>query len=185
MKIFYLITIVILVFSLLGTYFVVIFNSLKEKQIKKKQVESEIDDTLRTKYDILTRIKILFDKGLKGKEASSLDTLTKMDKIIEEDMTSFEFYRTLIDFENKILKLKENSKKMSNEKEYEFEIEKIEDINVKLSGEIKYYNDVVASYMKIYSRFPGNIVSKITRLKEERYFDNRDLYDDIEKDFKI
>lgn len=185
MKIFYIVTILVLVFSLFGTVYVTIYNNLKEKILKKKEVESEIDETLRVKYDILTKIKLLLDKNLKGKDANSLDTLTKMEKIMEEKLTSFEFYRSLIDFENKMIKMKETSKKMSNVKDYEFEIEKIEDINVKLSGEIRYYNDVISSYMKTLSKFPGNIVAKTSRFKEEKYFDNRNLDDNIQKDFKI
>lgn len=185
MEIFYAVIIIILILSLLSSIYVTIYNSLKEKILKKKEVESEIDQTLRTKYDLLSKLKIFLDKGLKGKDANILDTLTKMEKITEEKLTSFEFYRTLIDFENKMIKMKENAKKMSTIKEFENEMEKIEDINIKLSGEIRYYNDVVSSYMKILSRFPGNIVSKLSRLKEEKYFDNRNLDDNIERDFKI
>jgi hypothetical protein len=165
--------------------YVTIYNSLKERLFKKKEVESEIDETLRIKYDILNKLKILLNKGLKGKDANSLDTLTKMEKITDEKLTSFELYRSLIDFENKMLRLKDNAKKMTNVEEFENEFEKIEDINVRLSGEIKYYNDVISSYMKIYSKFPGIIIAKTARLKDERYFDNRNLDDSVEKDFQI
>ncbi len=185
MILFYTITIFILIFSLLGTIYVTIYNNLKEKILKKKEAESEIDQTLREKYDILSKIKTILNTNLKGKDAINLDTLTKMEKITEEKLSSFEFYRSLIDFENKMIKIKENAKKMTSIKDFEFEIEKIEDINVKLSGEIRYYNDVISSYMKIYSKFPGNIVSKTSRLKELKYFDNKNLDDNIEKDFQI
>lgn len=185
MKYFYLATILVLILSLLGSYFVTIYNNLKEKIIKKKQVESIIDDTLRLKYDTLNRVRILLNKSLKGKDASNLDTITKMEKLLDENLTSFEFYRSLINYETKMIKLKENAKKMNNLDEFKNEMDKVEDINVRLSGEIKYYNDVISSYMKIHSTFPGNIVFKITKLKEERYFDNRNLDDNIENDFKI
>ena len=108
-----------------------------------------------------------------------------MEKLPDEKLTSFEFYRSLIDYENKMIKLKESAKKMNNLTEYEDEIENLEELNIKLSGEIRYYNDTISSYMRIYSKFPGNIISKISRLKEERYFDNRNLDDNIEKDFQI
>lgn len=185
MELFYFIIIVILLISFLGFFYAVTYNNLKDKLLKKKEVESEIDETLRVKYDSLNIVKVLLNKGLKGKDASNLDTLTKMEKLPDEKLTSFEFYRSLIDYENKMIKLKENAKKMSNIVDYENEMEKIEDLNIRLSGEIRYYNDTISNYMKIYSKFPGNIVAKISRLKEEKYFDNRNLDDDIEKDFKI
>ena len=185
MKIFYIITIIILLLSILGIIYVTIYNSLKERLLKKKEAETEIDETLRTKYDILSKLKDLLNQGLKEKDADSLYTLIKMEKITDEKLTSFELYRSLIDFENKMLRLKENAKKMSNLEEFEIEFEKIEDINVRLSGEIKYYNDVISAYMRIYSKFPGVIIAKTTRLKDERYFDNRNLDDSVEKDFQI
>lgn len=185
MKIFYILTIIILLLSILAIIYVTIYNSLQERLLKKKEAESEIDETLRTKYDILNKLKDLLNKGLKGKDANCLDTLTKMEKITDEKLTSFELYRSLIDFENKMLRLKENAKKMNNIQDFENEFEKIEDINVRLSGEIKYYNDVISSYMKIYSKLPGVIIAKTAKLKDERYFDNRNLDDSVEKDFQI
>lgn len=185
MKLFYFIIILVLLLSFLSIIFIIIYNNLKEKILKKKEVETEIDETLRTKYDTLIKLKILLNKGLKGKDASNLDTLTKMEKLPDEKLTSFEFYRSLIDYENKMVKLKENAKKISNLNDYENEMEKIEDLNIKLSGEIRYYNDTVSNYMRRYSKFPGNLVAKISRLKDERYFDNRNLDDNIKKDFQI
>jgi len=185
MGLFYFIIILVLLLSFLSIIFIIVYNNLKEKILKKKEAETEIDETLRAKYDTLIKLKILLNKGLKGKDASNLDTLTKMDKLPDEKLTSFEFYRSLIDYENKMIKLKENAKKISNLKDYENEMNKIEELNIKLMGEIRYYNDTVSNYMRIYSKFPGNIVSKISRLKEQRYFDNRNLDDNIEKDFQI
>lgn len=185
MKLFYFIIILVLILSFVGIIFVIEYNHLKEKLLKKKEVESQIDETLRIKYDILIKLKILLNKGLKGKDASNLDTLTKMEKLPDEKLTSFEFYRALIDYENKMISLKENAKKISNLDNCLNELKKIEDLNIKLSGEIRYYNDTISNYMRIYSKFPGNIVAKIFKLKEERYFDNRNLDDNIEKDFQI
>lgn len=185
MELFYFIIILILILSFLAIVYVNTYNKLKDKILKKKEAEREIDETLRSKYDLLIKVKILLEKGLKGKDASNLDTLNKMEKLPDEKLTSFEFYRSLIDYENKMIKLKESAKKMNNITKYEDEIEHLEELNIKLSGEIRYYNDTISSYMRIYSKFPGNIISKISRLKEERYFDNRNLDDNIEKDFQI
>lgn len=185
MELFYFIIILILLLSLMAIFYVSTYNNLKDKLLKKREVESEIDETLRNKYDELIKIKILLNNTLKGKDASNLDTLTKLEKLPDEKLTSFEFYRSLIDYENKILKIKENAKKIMNPNEIEEGIEKIEDYNIRLNGEIRYYNDAISNYMRIFSKFPGSVVAKFSKLKEERYFDNRNLDDNYEKDFKI
>ena len=59
------------------------------------------------------------------------------------------------------------------------------DLIAKVNTIIKYYNDSISGYNALVSKFPTKLIAIITRLKEKRYFDGKNMYDDNYKDFKI
>ncbi|OPZ93917.1 MAG: LemA family protein [Firmicutes bacterium ADurb.Bin419] len=152
----------IIIVCLILIAFVSIYNVFQNYSLKVNETEKEIDQSLRNKYDILSEIK--------QKENLEIE----IDKIKDENLSSFEFYRKIIEIETKMSDIL--SEKYTD---------KIDDINNKIEAQIKYYNENITLYNRLITKFPSNIVSKITRKKIKNYFDNKNLYDKNIKDFKL
>jgi hypothetical protein len=185
MEIFYFLIIFILILSLLLILYSKIYNDFQEKILKLKETESEIDDTLRIKYDIFVNINNILKNSLKGKELKTTDELNDIEKVKDENLSSFDFYRKLIDYEAIIIKIGIDIKKVQKIDEFSDALLKIEEINIKLNAQIKYYNEAITSYSVLYSRFPSNIIAKVSRFEEKTYFDNKNLSDKRKDDFQI
>ena len=82
------------------------------------------------------------------------------------------------------MSLKENKKLAKNQTIIELN-NQISNVNAKVNTIIKYYNDSISGYNALVSKFPTKLIAIITRLKEKRYFDGKNMYDDNYKDFKI
>lgn len=170
------IVIVVVIILLLCTY---IYNKIKTQILKINSAESEIDGSLREKYDIIVKliseIKQI-DKNIK---------FNNYEKIKDEDLSSFEFERKLADLENQIYTSKnDNDKLLKNSTISNLWYEMV-NINTKIKAQEKYYNESTTIYNGLVTKFPSKLIAVIMRLKEKKYFDGKDMYDDNIKDFKI
>jgi hypothetical protein len=185
MEIFYFLIVFILIISLLLILYSKIYNDFQEKILKLKETESEIDESLRKKYDIFVNINDILKNNLKGKELKNFEEVSDIEKLKDENLTSFEFYRKLIEYEAIIIKLGTDIKKIQKIDEFSDSLSKVEEMNIKINAQIKYYNEAISSYSMLYSKFPSNIVAKISKFEEKTYFDNKNLSDDKKDDFQI
>lgn len=170
------IVIIVVIILLLCTY---IYNKIKTQILKINSAESEIDGSLREKYDIIVKliseIKQI-DKNIK---------FNNYEKIKDEDLSSFEFERKLADLENQIYTSKnDNDKLLKNSTISNLWYEMV-NINTKIKAQEKYYNESTTIYNGLVTKFPSKLIAVIMRLKEKKYFDGKDMYDDNIKDFKI
>ena len=91
----------------------------------------------------------------------------------------------MLDYESKIVAIiNDNNKLAKNQTIIELN-NQISNVNAKVNTIIKYYNDSISGYNALVSKFPTKLIAIITRLKEKRYFDCKNMYDDNYKDFKI
>ena len=157
-----------------------LYNKIKNQILRINKAESEIDESLRNKYDIITKLIAEItqvDKNVK--------VFKNIDKIKDEELSSFEFERKLYDLESQIYSIKnENTKlqksKIMNELWYE-----IININTKIKAEKKYYNENTTIYNSLVTKFPSKIIAILLKYEEKAYFDGKDMYDENIKDFKI
>ena len=173
-----IVLLIIIVLALIAIYYSSTYNKIKTEILKINSSESEIDTLLRNKYDLIAKVIIEInqpdDKNLKT-----------FDKLKEEELSSFEFERKLLDYENKIVAIiNDNNKLAKNQTIIELN-NQISNVNAKVNTIIKYYNDSISGYNALVSKFPTKLIAIITRLKEKRYFDGKNMYDDNYKDFKI
>ncbi len=175
MSTFYYLILFTIIISILLVIYVVIYNKIQNQILKLKETESEIDETLRQKYDLIVKIiEIINDKELK-----------KISELKEKDFSSFEFIRKLNEYETKASKIRNDNKKLLKNEELNNNFNEVNEINTKLTAQIRYYNDNTSIYNKLFVSFPSNIIAKISKLEERMYFDGKNLSDDIEKDFKL
>lgn len=184
MEIFYFLVVLIIFFSIILMFCSKIYNDFQENLLKQREIEGILDESIRIKYDLLINLKELFKNNLKGKELKNLEELENLDELKNMDLSSFEFNRKLIDFENKINIFSDDVKKIPKVEEYNLLINKINEINIKINADIKYFNQNINLYNGFLLKFPSNIVGKIFKFEEKTFFDNKNLSDNIKTDFK-
>ena len=148
--------------------------------LKINAAESEIDESLRFKYDLITKIIAEIKKIDKDEKK-----LKSIDKLKEEEVSSFEFERKLIDIEREIYTIRNENNQIQKNTTINDLWYDITSINTKIKAEEKYYNDSTTIYNKLVTTFPTKLVALIMKLDEKKYFDGKDMYDENIKDFKI
>lgn len=164
MNYLYLTFSLVIIISIILIIYVTIYNNFQSYLLKLKETEKGIDEDLRKKYDILVTIK--------EKTKSDIE----IEDLKEKNLSSFEFHRNIIEIETKLLVENEEIRDEQNQ---------LDEINIKIGSKIRYYNDTVTSFNKVLSKFPSNIVAKISKNKPKNYFDDKNLYDKNKKDFKL
>lgn len=177
-KITIIIFTLIAVMALLGVAYVAIYNRLQKYVIRIKEAESEIDETLRKRYDLLVSMETLIN--------SNTDLEQKNFEDFETDkMSNF-------DVDRKLSKIKEIFKmigsdypdKLDNEN-FRNLMTEIKIIEEKSDAAKAYYNKYTTSLNMLIKKFPSNIVSSICHIEERPYFDNKNMNDKNILDFKL
>jgi hypothetical protein len=155
--------------------YAVLYNKFQDISLKLKEAEREIDETLRQKYDLMIGIV----------ENIKSDEIHKIKDLKDSDLSSFDFMRSVTEYELKIINEISSNKKLQKNDDIKNKLEDIEEINIKLEAEKRYFNDNISIYNGLSNRFPSNVVAKILGIKEETYFDGKNMTDEKEKDFKL
>ena len=92
--------------------------------------------------------------------------------------------RKLTEAMNIILEVKNDYSELNN-KEFNDNFKKIEEINETLISCKTYYNKNTSELNKIIRKFPSNIVAKIHRYKIKPFFDGKNMQDAVIDDFKL
>lgn len=179
MDIFRILLYTVIIIAAILLVYATIYNNIKTVLLRINSVENEIDMSLRSKYDLIIKIISIL------KQINDSDEFDEADKLKDENMTSFEFERKLLDIESKIYKFKNENSKVNKNTEFNDNWYLISNINSKIKADENYYNENTTIYNNLISKFPSRIIAVIMNLKEKRYFDGKDMYDKNTKDFKI
>lgn len=160
--------------AILAIIYVLLYNGIQTQILKLMEAGREIDETLRSKFDIMIGIT----------EILKNDDLDKLQDLKDNKLSSFEFTRELSNYESRILNTINNSKKMQKNEEIKKKLCNIEEINIKLEALKKYYDNNISIYNELFVKFPSNIVARCSKLKERPYFNGKNLNSEVKKDFK-
>lgn len=180
MEVVQIILYVIIIISVILLGYASIYNKIKTQVLKINAVESEIDESLRLKYDLLIKIISEIKKVNKDEEK-----FVDVDKIKDENLSSFEFDRKLADIESQIYTIRNDNTKLLKNNTFNDLWYEITTLNTKIKAEEKYYNENTTTYNELVTKFPSKLVAIILKLNEKRYFDGKNMYDKNIKDFKI
>lgn len=176
--------IVVVVFALVAVIaifaivYILIYNRLQKYKIRINEAESEIDETIRKRYDILLNIE---------KEINS-NTDVKQDnfKAIEKDkMSSFDADRTLTKITETFKKIKEDYSDKLDTEAFRNLFTEIKIVEEKSDAAKSYYNKYTTSLNLLIKKFPSNIIARIHGIEERLYFDNKNMNDNDILDFKL
>ena len=175
-----IITIIILLF-IVGFIYVTTHNKFQDYIIKINEVEGKIDDSLREKFDIILNLNNMIKEKIKTKKVLVDD----ISKLKDENISSFDMDRKLIDAMNKVTFVKEKYPEVEGDEEIIKLIYSIEDIDESLRACKKYYNETISEYNKLIRKIPYNIIGKILKYNEKTFFDGKNMNDEDINDFKL
>ncbi len=167
MEVASIVCIVIAVIALLSIGFVSIYNRFQENLIRINEVESNIDNVLRKRFDLLNKSISIIKEELPDIE----NPLAIIEELHSKKMTNFDLDRSLYQAINEFDSYKE---KIENP-----EFKKIDAVLDETESELlayrKYYNDVTTDYNRLRHKFPSNIVALICKYKDRNYYDNKNV----------
>lgn len=175
----------ILVICLIIGIYTTLYNKLQDYIIRINEVEAIIDNNIREKYDNINKCVSL----IKGNEKINQDLDKKMfEEIVRlrtRKISNFDLDRKLVETVNSFITIKEKYPELKEDEEIQAISKKIEDVDEVLLIHKEYYNKNIAEYNKLVTLFPTNIVAKLCKYEEKRFFDQKNMSDDDFDDFKL
>lgn len=177
--IFYVLIALIIIGCSLVILYLVLYNRMQILKIKVDEAETIIDDTLRIRFDLMSRLngfikdedkqKYFKDfENLKSKKISNFD----LDRKITEAMIMFE-------------QMKYDSKELSEDKNIKAIEEEMKESEEKLEAAKSYFNLNISKLNARIKTFPSSIIAKMHGIKIKPYYDGKDLHDEDVDDFKL
>lgn len=181
MTFIYVFLVLIILISILLIIYTINYNKIKKSILRLNESESVIDNNLRKKYDILKSIVNIISNEINIEEKVFKDINNLKDK----NLSSFDIDRKLTEYHNLVIQVKDDYKELEDNKELKKIILEIENIDETLESSKMFYNKYSTEINKLIITFPGNIVSKLNKIKTYPFFDGKDMFDEILNDFKL
>lgn len=173
--------ILIICIGLIVIWWITIYNKFQGYIIRINEAESNIDATLRKRFDLLNK-SINVIEAVCSNEKDVLDIILKLKS---KKISNFEFDRKLFEAINEFNSYKDKYQELkSNENFIKIDLG-LNESETELEAFRKYYNDIITDYNKMISAFPANIVARNCKYEIKAYFDGKDMYDKDTKDFKV
>lgn len=161
-------------------FYIAMFNGIQKNLIRIQEAESQIDEALRKKFDILRSMENIINE----------ETDLEQKNFVEFD--SEEIRMSNFDMDRKLSKVSETFRKIKSDYEDELDTETfrhlavdLKIINEKNEAAKAYYNKFTTSLNMIIKKFPSNLIARIHGIEPHLYFDNKNMNDDDIFDFKI
>ena len=172
-----LIIIVAIVIAGLTLMYFINYNRIKKDLIRITTSESELDETLDKRYNLLVELEKIINDSTNLKQNNFKD-------IKKNNMNNYELDKHLTKIANTFNKIWED---------YPVELEKekfrslMTDLKIneeKNESTKAYYNKYATSLNKLINSFPNSIIAKIHKIETRQCFDNKSIDDDEILDFK-
>lgn len=178
--VFIAITVILIIFGIV-MYYITKYNQIQFYITKIETSESIIDETLRNRYDLLSKmIKIIKSKVKKTK-----DYFKDFGNLTEENISNFDFDRKITEMIGLCETVVNDHTVLESNKDIKVLFAELKNNEEKLVATKNYYNKETTSLNTIIRKFPTNIICIIHRVKVRPYFDGKNMTDDIIDDFKI
>lgn len=180
-----LILCIVIIMCLIFGIYMYLYNRIQDFIVKINEVESIIDNNLRTKYDNINKCVTIIKNDEKINQNLDKTTFEEIVKLRNRKISNFDLDRKLIEANNQFIALKQKYSSLNKNEEIKDITKKIEDCDEKLDVNREYYNNNIAEYNKLVKLFPTNIIAKICKYQEKLFFDRKDMSDDDFNDFKF
>lgn len=177
-KIIVIVFALIAIFAIFAIAYIMIYNKLQKYKIRINEAESEIDETLRKRYDILMSM----EKEINSSTDVKQDNFKNIEK---EKLSSFDADRTLSKITETFKKIKEDYSEKLDTEAFRNLFTEINIVEEKSDAAKSYYNKYTTSLNLLIKKFPSNLIARIHGISERAYFDNKNMNDDDILDFKL
>lgn len=154
------------------------YNRLQKYTVRIKEAENEISDSLKKRYELLIKIEQEINNSTDLKQNNFKD-------FNPDTLSNFEIDRKLFKIMSTFEKIKDDYPDKLDSENYRNLTTEIKIVDEKVVSAKAYYNKYTTSLNMLIKKFPTNIISRIHRIDEREYFDNKNMnYKDI-LDFKL
>lgn len=174
---------ILIVLCIVLIWYVNTYNKFQEYIIRINEVESNIDTTLRKRFDLLNK-SIGIIKAI-NEEMNEKDVLNEIVELRSKKLSNFELDRLLYESINEFHLYKDTIPELKNSESFMKIDLGLNESEIEITALRKYYNDIITEYNKNVKVFPSIIVSKICHYNNKPYFDGKDMTDSIVNDFKL
>lgn len=177
-----MILLLIIIVALVIIWFSSTYNKFQSYIIRINEVDSNIDDTLRKRYDVISRANEIITKLLDASE----DILPDIKMLKEEkNISPFELDRRLSNSLTTYRAIIEDNPELKKNNEFTKIDSEIHTTEGEIGAYRRYYNDCITTYNSLAKSFPSNIVALICHIRPKPYYDGKNQYDEILDDFKL
>ena len=173
--------VIILLIIVLGIFYINVFNKINETLIRIDEAESRIDDNLRDKFDLFSRIVPIIRSNVDLDEDAFKDLL----KLKTMKLSNFDLDRALVAVNNEFVQVFDANSELKENEEITKAYRQLDIINDELNTLRNYYNGNITIYNSMIKKFPTNIIANIKKYKQKTFYDLKDMTDDIKNDFKL
>lgn len=174
---------VIIIVCLILIWYVATYNKFQTYVIRINEAETNIDATLRKRFDLLNKSIGIIKASVELDEKT--EVLEIITKLRSKKLTNFDLDRQLYEAINEFHVYKEKYDVLTTNSSFI----KIDNALLESEAEIdagrKYYNDIITDFNKMVKSFPSNLVALTLKYKVKTYYDGKDMTDDIKNDFKL
>ena len=167
--------------AVLSVLFVFFYNQFQSAILRINEVENNIDDLLRNKFELLNRAGNIIEASTDLKETAFDD----LEKLRSRKLSSFDLDQKLGELLNEFYKFREICPELRENESFIKINTSLEDIEEQIIACRSYYNDNIAVYNKLTKSIPSNVVGIVINAHEKPFFDGKDMYDNIYNDFKL
>jgi len=179
--IIYLLLIIIIISSILGISYIIIYNKIQSNIIRINESESIIDESLRKRFDLIINAETIISENVK----IELDAFNEIKELKNKKVSNFDFDRKSTECINLVMQIKKDYSTLENNREFKDLVQELKDIEERLESAKCFYNKYTSNLNHLIRKFPSNIISRIHHIIEKKFFDNKDMADDLINDFKI
>ena len=172
---------ILFIASMIFIWLASIYNKFQNYIIRINEAETNIDSTLRTRFDLLNKSIDIIKANTNTEE----EVLNIIVKLRSRKLSNFELDRQLYEAINEFQKYKEEYPELKNSEVFTKIDISLNESEAEMVAFRKYYNDIITEYNKMVKSFPSNIIALFFKFKPKLYFDGKDMSDDDVKDFKL
>ena len=164
-----IILVIIVIICAMIIFYATIYNKFQDYVIRINEVESIIDNCLRSKYDLINRAIPIVKSNIDKDEEIFGDIV----KLRSRKLTNFELDRQLYDAINEFHSYKEKYEKLKESEAFvKIEIG-LNESEAEITAARDYYNDTITEYNKLVKNIPSNLVALVHKYTSKPYYDGK------------
>lgn len=145
-------------------------NHFNEYIIRISEVESNIDSTLKKRFDYLNKANDI----IKDEISSEDDVLKTLVNIRSLNLNNFDLDNKIYTIIEEYYDYSDEYMDLKNNQDYNDITNNILDSEIEISAMKDYYNDIVKKYNNLIEKFPYKIYAKIKKYEVKELFENTD-----------